>query len=381
MASLFKRPRSPFWWVNWRNPATDRVERLSTGFRHGLAIESQRARKLCAEFTVKEVSVSARVSHTRWEVWVDTFFEHNYPKLTRDTYAGKWRRVHRFLIEKKLFSPGQVRREHAMEYVAWRTKLGNLHSDHLPIARNTALGELRVLGLVLKEAIARDYLETFPLTGVKMERDPARPKSEISPADMAIIRAEIARLRTHPQASLEKVDFYHVSFEIAAAQGIRLHETHFRLADVDWVAWTIPIKMKGNKYEHLDLSPSLRPLLERLRDEGREWTYDKPWNPPLAWWKLFDRLRKVHPHLKHTSFHSTRVTVVSVLNRAVPESVAMKMVKHASTTIHRRYRRVLQTELVPAWKALEILNPPSADTTPAAGTPGAPPSIADTTPP
>ena len=45
--------------------------------------------------------------------------------------------------------------------------------------------------------------------------------------------------------------------------------------------------------------------------------------------------------MPHLCFHCTRVTFISKLARAnVPLAVAMRMVNHASKTIHRIYQRI-----------------------------------------
>jgi hypothetical protein len=54
MASLYQRTRSPFWWLKFRNPATNQIEYHSTGFRGGVGIDTRKAQKLEAQKTLAE---------------------------------------------------------------------------------------------------------------------------------------------------------------------------------------------------------------------------------------------------------------------------------------------------------------------------------------
>jgi integrase len=113
---------------------------------------------------------------------------------------------------------------------------------------------------------------------------------------------------------------------------------------------------KGGEPYVAEMNPSLVPLIEELRASGVEYTYDRPLIPSLKWFKFFNQLRAKYPEFDRVSFHSTRVTCISRLERAgAPESAVMKLVGHSSTTIHRIYKRTKSDELQSFWSAVAPL--------------------------
>src|SRR6266542_6569730 len=80
---------------------------------------------------------------------------------------------------------------------------------------------------------------------------------------------------------------------------------------------------------------AIKPLLERLAEEGHRYTLEFPFQPSRRWQQFFIKVKK--PHL---CFHCLRVTYVNRLRRAgVPREVAMRLMNHASELIHQIYQR------------------------------------------
>lgn len=353
MASLYKRTDSIFWWIR----SKDGLIRESTGLRYDSPAETRKARDLCMQWSLREDREPAAKAHHAWDRWVPQFIAARYAHAPKSLsrMQGVWRTINTFLAERKIITPRQLLREHCLQYVDWRTNgKGQGHSNSKTtgrrISRNTVVLETKILSTVMTEAVHRGYVEFNPAWRLGLRREPAQIKGELSDEHVNRIREAIAEAKA---AGYEHAEFLHVSFEVALAQGWRLSETHFALENVDFNGLTAQIVVKGRKTEVRNLNPAIVPLLRKLLARGQTHTYRLPNNPPLVWFKVFDALRQRHPGFGRVSFHSTRVTAISRMERAgVPEAVVMKLVGHSSTTVHRVYRRVQGRELAQAWAAL-----------------------------
>ena len=400
MASLYRRTvagaKSPFWWCKWKNPDTGKVERFSTGFRTGDGNDYTKARQERDRRTTLENLRGTRVAHQNpFADWVVEYLNASHASAPRtlQRYLGEWSTLADFLDSLRLACPGQVTRQHCLSYPAWR-KARPHRNGSKPVCNNTVILELKLLRKILNEAVTRGFIPYNPALRLKLKGDPPRPKDELSGEHVRLIQAHLAR-RTERAASPDEravADFLTVSFEIARLQGIRLSETYIALKDIDLDNHTMWVMGKGRKLEELNINPELLPLFARLKREGRTFTYQRPAMPSLKWHKVFSSLRRQHPDFRNLSFHSTRVTVISRLERAgASEAVVMKTVLHSSSTVHRVYRKIKREELLPFWAAVGEPSSPAAKTpvpagsSPenpgAAGSPGSPPENPTTTAP
>jgi hypothetical protein len=211
----------------------------------------------------------------------------------------------------------------------WR-KAGQPDIGVLKCGHNTARLDLKILHLICKHAIKRQFIQTNPCASLGIPREKAREKPELSDDDIALIRAQLV--------ALDKPEWMRISFEIAIHQGCRQAETSFPLSRVDWKRNTIEFHGKRDGKFTAPMHPNLLPLLKRLKDDGRKMTCELPHMPAKEWWLFF---KKIGLHRKGVSFHCTRVTVITRLIRAgTPENKVKKIVNHASTEIHRIYQRL-----------------------------------------
>jgi site-specific recombinase XerD len=368
MASLYKRNKSPFWWLKWHDPTTGTVRRVSTECRIGDGRALAKAIQIRNEHSVKESRSASTINSNPFAGWVTEYLEasHSNAPRTLQRYKSSWRLVTDYLNDKKIVSPVQIDRATCLGYVAWRKgkpHLNNRGKGGKLVGMNTILLELKVLSKILNEAMVRGFIPFNPCVKLKLKKDPSRIKDEISDEQLAVIRAEIQRRLQDAVTPEEKAtaDFFDVSFEIARRQGIRLSETYMHLDCVDLNRGLLLVMGKGKKLEAVNLNPNLVPLFEKLKADGRTHTYTPPHNPALKWFKFFKSLRATHPDFKNISYHSTRVTVITRMERAgVPENVMMKTVLHSSTTVHRGYRRVKAAELAPYWSSLDEKSPAAA---------------------
>jgi site-specific recombinase XerD len=268
--------------------------------------------------------------------------------------VGSWSTISMYLEEVGIRTPHALKREHCLGYIAWRRGAGHMNKKGgkgKPVSHNTALLELRVLSVIMTEAVHRGIVAHSPTWRLGIKKNPPKEKQELTEYHVQVIREEILRVK---ESDPELGHYFDTSFEIAMAQGWRLHETHLDLQQVNLESMTVYRVQKGGRTIASPLNPSLVPLFERLRAERRTHTYQQPKLPSLEWFKLFDRLRERDRSFERVSFHSTRVTVVSrLLNAGVGQPAVMKMVGHASATINRLYHRLPASEAAQIFRVLD----------------------------
>jgi len=346
MASIYKRTGSPYWWVKWREGGTTRRE--STGIPYGTKPALSRARSMRDHMAMRESG--AQPGHG-W-AWALTHLKSRHAESpgTWTTQHCQWRRWLEFFREHRITGPDLLTREMLLTYPGWRNS-----TRRVPLNPNTVRQDFKVLRAVLYEAVTRGYIQRNPAARLRLPFRTAKEKPELTDDHIQRIRAAIEQCKKstppHPHAQ-----FYEASFEIAMAQGFRLAETCLHLQAFDTDRLEVRVLGKGRRPYIARLNPRLVPLIEKWRADGLTHTYTPA--PPIIlagrWLNLFRRLRKEQPgRFEGVSFHSTRVTVISRLERAnAPVHVVMKLVNHASTTVHRVYRRVGIAELDRHWGAL-----------------------------
>jgi hypothetical protein len=96
----------------------------------------------------------------------------------------------------------------------------------------------------------------------------------------------------------------------------------------------LTLKRKGGKIAAVPALAPLAELLDELKRQGRQITCAPPKSPPRRWILFFESLDMPY------SFHSLRVSFITRLRRAgVDRWTAMRLVGHASTTVHSIYNR------------------------------------------
>ncbi len=352
MASIYERDDSRFIWIKFRD-GTGKVIQRSTGYKKDVPTEYRLARVMCAERTADEFrhgrTVRTGGQAEEW-TWVPEFIQARHTGLTRRGYSVAWTTLKIFLDHAEVRSPQALTRKHCFEYIEWRkTKDGK---GKFAAKHNTALSEMKVLSVVMGEAVERGLAIANPCLGLKIRRQRPKQKVEITDAECATIRTHIADVK---EPALWEM--LHYSFEITRFQGCRLMETQLDpLRDVSIFTrdgekrGTITFRQKGGRDFTTVLSAKLIPLFEDLQTRGRNYTWRTPEGMTHNWaagrWhKFFRRVVK----LPHLSIHCNRVTFISELARGnVPEGKARAMVGHANSLSHRIYQRLQLDDL---WEA------------------------------
>jgi len=244
------------------------------------------------------------------------------------------------MVDQKLNTPEKFSREHVYSFVKWRMSEVKEKSGRSP-SLNTALGDLKILDMVLKEADLRHYCAGVVTKNHGMEKDDADEKPEYTIEEMLYIREELIKLREDPGWQ-EDADWMRIAWEISLGTGCRHKESRIRAIHVNWTTCEIlhpsPKGGKRKAFVHAASDDIIR-YLRQVFSDGRKITWNLPSSKlkmtGLRWSKFFKKIG-----LRHLCFHCTRVTYISVGERAgTPEKVMCEQVNHADKEIHRVYSR------------------------------------------
>lgn len=325
MASLFKMSGKPFWYL--RHKVDGAWKKSSTGLRHDDPNDTAKARELRASAEAKEYRNSPAVA-VGWQ-WVDPFLESSgLAPQSVVRYEGAWRWLQVFLQENHL-DVTQVRYTHVADYLAWR--VGRKKKSGKTAGRNTAIQEIKILAMILGEAVRRGLIVASPLAVLKLRKDKPPKKRAFTPEEIDRCRAALA----------DQEEWLRVSFEIALCTGCRLRETRIPLSciDLDNVppTMTFPAPKGGeDKAFSIPVPTQLLGMFRRMKEEGRQYTFAAfPFQPSRRWQQFFKVMK-----IEGVCFHCLRVTKITLMRReGVPREAAMRLVNHSSELIHMNYDR------------------------------------------
>jgi integrase len=272
-----------------------------------------------------------------WDIWVPQYLHrHCQSPRTLERYLDAWKWLAFWLQEKHYHSPRFLTYRNAVEYIDWRTTYKKKTGK--TVGRNTAIFELRILAMLIGEAVRLGHADANPLVSLKLKQDKPVKKPELTDTEISKIREA---LKIEPE-------WMQIAFEISLHTGCRLRETRLPLNCIDFKEGkiTFPSPKGGEERAFSVPMPSaLKPLFERIRKAKRKFTVEFPFQPSRRWQQFFIKIKK--PHL---CFHCLRFTYVNRLRRAgVPREAAMRMVNHASELIHQIYQRE-KAEDVAQWR-------------------------------
>jgi integrase len=337
MASLYKKQKSPFWFIQFID-ADGKRHNKSTGLRTDKPAETVKARSLRAQMEAKELNRNAgEISGGGWDTWVPQYLErHCESPLTLERYTCNWQWLAFWLQEKHFHSPRAITYRNALEYIEWR--INYKKKTGKTVGRNTAIMELKLLAMIMGEAVRLGHADANPLVSLKLRRDKAPKKPELTDKEVSQIR----------EALKEEPEWMQTAFDISLHTGCRLRETRLPMNCIDFKEnkITFPTPKGGeDRAFSVPMPSALHPLLERLRKTKQKFTVEFPFQPSRRWQQFFIKINK--PHL---CFHCLRVTYVNRLRRAgVPREAAMRLVNHSSELIHQVYQRE-KVEDVAQWR-------------------------------
>jgi integrase len=336
MAYLYRKDRSPFWYVVYFDPQQKERHR-STGLRADLPNDTAKAKALRAELEAKEHHRAPVVNSEGWDTWVPKYLErHCNTEGTLERYLDAWKWVNHWLQIKRFHSPRSITYRNALEYLDWRTSYKKKSGKK--VGRNTAIMELKLLAMIMGEAVRLGHAEANPLVSLKLKRDKSKKKPEMKDSEIGEIRMA---LKSEPE-------WMQISFDIALHTGCRLRETRLPLDCINILEnkITFPAPKGGeDRAFSIPMPSALQPLFERIRKARKTFTVEFPFQPSRRWQQFFIKIKKTH-----LCFHCLRVTYINRLRRAgVPREAAMRLVNHASELIHQIYQRE-KVEDVQKWR-------------------------------
>ena len=350
MASLIRKPGSPFWYLSFRNKE-GRWLKKSLGLRADDAAETQEAEIARAQAEVQELSAARQQAATRdvsaWVHWIDKFLvRHCETPETLKRYRGHWRIISHWLQLRGISGPADITYKSVLDYMDWRTKTKK-RTGKLA-GWNTARNDLKVLSLALTEAARMGFIAANPIAKLGIKKEAAAKKPKLDDDD---IRAIESALQDEPE-------WMRTAFQIALHTGCRLRETVIPLANVDMDAANGVGKItfgkpKGGEKRAFSrpLPTALRPLFERLKAQRRTVTLELPFQPSRRWGQFL----KVHKLPKEWVFHCLRVTYINRLRLAhVPREDARRLVNHSSEAVHQEYQREEFEDLIPYADAVKF---------------------------
>lgn len=332
--SDYERADSPFVWIQYADARS--IKRYQkTPIRKD---DPDKALKIAKALNRVEADLLAnkpQQSNASWN-WVADYLRQRYAakKRTAHIYRIHWDWLSGYMIDAQIAGPGQLDRAGVFAYVDWRTGQTKEKSGRHP-QLNTALGELKLLGLVMDEAVRRGLAADNPARKLGIEREEPALKPEMEDAEIeTIYRAD-------------KPDWMRKSFHIGLHTALRFSDTAIERNRVNWTAKEIVIdKPKGGRKRafSIQIYPTIRPMIEEFMDSGDKVLWSLPAKERtltgIYWMRFFRALG-----LAHLCFHCTRVTFITRGARnGVPEGAMMKMVNHASKEIHRIYQRIASSD-------------------------------------
>jgi len=224
----------------------------------------------------------------------------------------------------------------------WRQKLGK------GVSWNTALGELNLLQMIMKEAVAREMVEKNVLLdhGLKGTA-PAKEKNVWTPHQLATVE----------QVTRERFGLFsdmHVMFQLGSKQACRSQQCQPKTRNVNFNNGTIFYDAKIMKGGKDFIQPIWRPSLPFLRElvdhckahgKARVCRWDD--QSSFHWSDLTKELgfRTGDPETD-ICFHGLRTTWATNAAKArVPEAFTMEFLNHHSVEVHQIYQKFMPKDL------------------------------------
>jgi integrase len=340
MASIYPKQRSPYWYIQFRDPRTGRLVDRSTKLRRDDREQTRKAKQLEVQYTADELKHGGLAANGSWD-WVTDYLAGKYSDspLTLARYKQAWFALKGYFDAKGIRTPRLLTYEQCLSYIPWRQDPPT-ESGVRKAAHNTALLDLKVLSLLMRSAVQRGLADSNPALQLGIKRIASKEKDEITEEEVAVIERELAN----------EPDYLRYSWQIAMRHGCRLREIciDFRRVHLETKPPSVSFFVKGRKEHSVMLHPELTELFRSMKTEGKRTPYDMPENFSKKWKAFFKKCG-----FANLSFHCTRVTCVTRLARAgVDLRIAMDYIGHSSTLVHRIYQRLKPADHGAAIRAL-----------------------------
>jgi len=329
MASIKKKKRSPYWWIQYRDLDTGEWTEDNTKLRWDSPEDTRKAQKLAAKKKTEEDQVKARIGGDFFS-WVPNYIDRHYEnERTRKRARIYWSHVSTWLLENKLRHPRHIKYRHANDYMGWR--LEHLKSNGKKLSHNTARGELKFFSSVITEAQRMEFCDSNPISLARIHKEAPAEKREISTAEMKKIQRDLKF----------KPTWMGVVFQIQINIGCRFSEARIPKSRVDLNAKQPTVTIEDSKRKPTDRRKLYTvPIQKEFADYLKSITWVDGYTVP----DLTYSNQSYNAFLTKTcsvTSHCCRVTFITRCHRyGVPESTAMELVNHSQSLVHSVYRKL-----------------------------------------
>lgn len=327
MASLFKQPKSPYWWVKHKDKF-GKWNRRSTKLRHDSARQTIEAEKIRAKYSLEEAeSAGRKIDYSgAFSAWVvDWIAKSDIAKSTAKDRFVAWKAISDALSSQGVDHPCEVTYRVASD--VYQILISRGYSDL------TIHGRMVIFRMIMDEAVRMGFCHANPARMVRVKGGkPLNKKAELSHEDQARIEEFIQ--------SGEAKEWFEVVFFFGLYHGMRLSECRLAAANFDLVNGHVNFIAKGSVKRQAPIHPKCMPIAERIVS-GPPVYY--PGTASMS--NLFSRYAKsLGIQISH---HCLRVTCITRLHRAgVPHVQIMKYVGHKTISSHLMYERLDVSDLV-----------------------------------
>jgi integrase len=348
MASTYRRADSPFIWIRYKSDAGV-WKSANTGYRQDNIGDQKQAELLAKRKSLEEMANKPvqGASH-RWEDWGVPWINGRWGNRSNRTpkmYTNYFWRWLEYFKEIEVTQPVALTREHVINYLEWRKKHGG--------GRNTAIHEIKFLGILMDEAISRGYASVNPARRLHLKK--SAPLEKVAWSDFEVDRVGVVL------AERSKFGWMHVTFLMGLYQAVRLRQAQIPLSRIDFQRRIIDYpsdKVKGGKGYSQPIDPAFYPILQELvmhrKRVVESHLCEIPILPSVEWRRFLDELG-----LRHLVHHGLRATWITRAALAgVPESLAKRFVNHASSQVHAIYQKITAADLMPMLDALALYRRP-----------------------
>lgn len=326
MASIYHKGDDPRIWLRYKD-STGTWRGKPTSYRWSNIGELRQARLLAERAAEREAELLGGDS-TLFSQWVSVWLGTKYGEAKTTTparYNRSWRVVTRFLAANGIHAAAQVKREFIDEYLRWRKDTAG---------RNTAIGEVKLMSMVLSEAVRRGHCAFNPLAKPGLRKSAAKEKKVWTDTDLGKAATHIEKHESHWMRAVLYMGMYQACRLRQCA--VPLDRIRFDLGVIQYPDMIV----KGGEGFAQPIDPRFRPILKRLVEQAQKLGFKNlceiPWDATLRLRRTFDRAGL--PGLSH---HGLRVTwITRAAEAGVPESQAMAFCHHASREVHRVYKKL-----------------------------------------
>lgn len=173
MASLKKRKKSPFYYIQYKD-AQGKWKTAKTKYRIGVPQDDKEARAHCAYQTAHEKAMWTANPSQKWDTWIPDFFStHCTNPITRQGYEQSWSWLRSYLAETEVHVPSQLTYQHCFNYIQWRLAHG---VSERKIKQSTALRDIKVLRLLMTHAVKSGWASGNPCLRMGIRREAPKEK-------------------------------------------------------------------------------------------------------------------------------------------------------------------------------------------------------------